>query len=151
LQLSQLARQPVPQQPQVLTADDKFLAENKLSLGRYKDVIQFLRYKMLKIAPYNSECPYHAEFSNKCLEYRLDQRLTQYNPDNTDDIKVLLAVSGAGKTRLLLELLYSRYGYYFVSKKGQADFGSDDLMLCRQFAEKNPLYTDYYIKLLYFV
>jgi len=149
LQLIQPAR---PQRNPALTDDDKlFLVEHDLKLGRYKDVIQFLRYKILEIAPYDTERPYHAEFSNKCLEYRLDQRLTQYNPDNTDDVKVLLAVSGAGKTRLLLELLYSRYGYYFVSKSGQADFGSDDLMICRQIAEKDPLYTDYYIKLLYFV
>ncbi len=42
LQLSQLARQPVPQQPQALTADDKFLAENKLSLDSYSYAIQFL-------------------------------------------------------------------------------------------------------------
>jgi len=88
---------------------------------------------------------------NKCLEYCLDQCLTQYNPDNTDDIKVLLAVLGAGKTQLLLELLYSRYGYYFVSKLGQDEFGSVDLMICCQFAEKDPLNTDFYIRLLYFV
>jgi len=60
-------------------------------------------------------------------------------------------VSGAGKTRLLLELLHARHGYYFVSRKDQIDFGSDDLMICRRFTEKNPLNTKYYIQLLYFV
>jgi len=145
------APQQCPQQPKAMTEDDKFLAENNLSLGHYTDFIQFIRYKIQMIAPYDSEHPYHAKFSNDCLEYRLDQRLTHYNPDNTDDIKVLLAVSGAGKTRLLLELLYSRHGYYFVSQRDQADFGSGDLMICRKFAEKDPLNTDYYIKLLYFV
>jgi len=81
-----------------ISDDDKFLAQKGLLLTRYNDAIQFLRYKFQAIAPYDDERPYHAEFSNDCLEYRLDQRLTHYNPDNTNDIKVLLAVSGAGKT-----------------------------------------------------
>jgi hypothetical protein len=37
-----------------------------------------------------------------------------YNPDEIDNIKLLLAVSGAGKTRMLFELLYSNFGYYFT-------------------------------------
>jgi len=52
---------------------------------------------------------------------------------------------------LLLELLSARHGYYFVCKKDQIDFGSDDLMIYRRFTEKNPLNSKYYIELLYFV
>jgi hypothetical protein len=58
-------------EPVLISEDEKFIAQNALVLGRYNDAIQFLRYKIQMIAPYNHEHPYHADFSNKCLEYRL--------------------------------------------------------------------------------
>jgi hypothetical protein len=96
--------------------------------------------------------PNSALFRDNCLEYRLDRRSTLYQPDDDkDNIKLLLAASGAGKTRLLLELLYSNFGYYFVTKSSQADFGSDDLARCQIFSDKNDSKAEFAIRLLYFV
>jgi hypothetical protein len=96
--------------------------------------------------------PFSAEFNETtCLEHRLDRRQTDYIPDNTNNVKLMLAVSGAGKTRLLLELLHSRPGYYFVSTKQDGDFGSGDLAECNRSAQKHPDHVSYFITLLYFV
>ncbi|KAI8897303.1 hypothetical protein BC833DRAFT_615154 [Globomyces pollinis-pini] len=95
--------------------------------------------------------PNNASFKDNCLEYRLDRRLTSYNLDNVDNIKLILAVSGAGKTRMLLELLHSNFGYYFTSKSPQDDFGSGDLLQCQLYCDKYPERTDDTIRLLYFV
>jgi hypothetical protein len=91
-----------------------------------------------------------ASFSQKCLESRLDRRNSTYCPDNEDNVKILLGVSGAGKTRQLLELLYINHGYYFVAPKVNG-FGSIDLLLCQKRCEENPDYCNYFIEVLYFV
>ena len=83
------------------------------------------------------------------MEFRLSERRTKFRPDNEDNIKVLLAVSGAGKTRLLLELLYKKFGYYFVARKGV--IGSGDLNACRLKAQESPVKVIYYIEMLYFI
>ena len=58
------------------------------------------------LAPYYPDKPYQALFSDNCLEFRLDRRQTTYSLDDEDNVKLLLEVSGAGKTRQLLEMLY---------------------------------------------
>jgi hypothetical protein len=95
----------------------------------------------------------NTKFRDNCLEHRLDKRLTDYNLDTDDNVKVLLAVSGAGKTRMLLELLHSNFGYYFTVKSPQSDFGSGDLYLCQWYCDSNAGADKVQraIKLLYFV
>jgi hypothetical protein len=92
----------------------------------------------------------NASFSQTCLESRLDRRNTNYSLDDEDNVKILLGVSGAGKTRQLLELLYMNHGYYFVTIKRHL-FGSEDLASCQKLCEQSPKLCDYYIKVLYFI
>jgi hypothetical protein len=96
------------------------------------------------------DCWEKASFSKNCLESRLDRRNTTYCLDNEDNVKLLLGVSGAGKTRQLLELLYVNHGYYFVARKVK-DVGSNDLSLCQKRSEENPDYCNYFVEVLYFV
>ncbi|KAI9318855.1 hypothetical protein BDR26DRAFT_913465 [Obelidium mucronatum] len=103
-----------------------------------------------KLKPYLSD-PDKGAFSKECLEFRLDVRQTNYNFGDENNIKVLLGVSGAGKTRLLLEHLYIEFGYYFVTATDAMDFGSEDLSECRRICMDNPKKTKDYITLLYFV
>jgi hypothetical protein len=44
-------------EPVLISEDEKFTAQNALVFGRYNDAIQFLRYKIQMIAPYNHEHP----------------------------------------------------------------------------------------------
>lgn len=48
------------------------------------------------------------------------------------NLTVLLAPSGAGKTRSLLELLYRTKKYYFTLGLGMVPFGSKDLRYCQR-------------------
>jgi hypothetical protein len=98
--------------------------------------------------------PNNAHFHDNCLEYRLDRRSTSYELDySNDNVKLVLAVSGAGKTRMLLELLHSNFGYYFTIKSSQGDFGSGDLALCQMHCDNNPRpeHVRHSIEVLYFV
>ncbi|KAK5672740.1 hypothetical protein QVD99_000241 [Batrachochytrium dendrobatidis] len=81
------------------------------------------------------------------------KRVTNYQIDDVDNIKLFFAVSGAGKTRMFLELLYSNFGYYFACKSSQDDFGSKDMYQCLVYCESNyqPELTEHAIQLLYFV
>jgi hypothetical protein len=92
----------------------------------------------------------NASFEQTCLESRLDRRNTTFRLDNENNVKILLGVSGAGKTRQLLELLHMQYGYYFVTIINN-NFGSFDFSTCQAFCERSPDLCDYYITLLYFV
>jgi hypothetical protein len=109
-------------------SDEKFIETNDLDLHKPSGTLKYLIYRLEKMVagkipnPNNAEL--HILYLDKCLEYRLDRRTTAYNLDNIDNVKLLLAVSGAGKTRMILELLYSNFGYYFTSKSSQKDFGS---------------------------
>ncbi|KAJ3118677.1 hypothetical protein HDU96_010007 [Phlyctochytrium bullatum] len=101
-----------------------------------------------------------ATFASNCLEFRLDRRQTFYQfgdklAETSDSarhnlIKILISVSGSGKTRQLLELLYTQHGYYFVTKESK-DFGSGDLNYCRIISDLSPHQVEYYIFLLYLV
>jgi hypothetical protein len=73
-----------------------------------------------------------------CLENNLHEKSREYNYSSDNNVKIVLAVSGAGKTRMLLELLHSTRGYYFTIQKSSSDFGSFDLTACRNFSDKNP-------------
>lgn len=58
-------------------------------------------------------CKENAIFpKDACLTLSLDKRLHDYQPDDANNIKLMLAPSGAGKTRTLFELLYQKEGIY---------------------------------------
>lgn len=116
------------------------------------DPLKYLKY-LLEKHVINVPNPNNAEwlklFHENCLEYRLDRKTTTYKLDNVDNIKLILAVSGAGKTRMLLELLYSNFGYYFTSRSSQDDFGSADLYQCQSYCDRHPENVKRAIQLLY--
>ena len=70
----------------------------------------------------------NAEFKRDCLEFDLGHRLTTPIV-NDGKLQIMLAVSGAGKTRRIYEELYSRPGLFFTCKK-QGNGGSRDLEIC---------------------
>ncbi|KAJ3237188.1 hypothetical protein HDU78_004212 [Chytriomyces hyalinus] len=122
------------------------------NLRNTENVREFLQHQINLLAPFNPDKPYHATFLDNCLEFRLDRRQTTYSLDASDNIKVLVSISGSGKTRQLLELLYSQFGYFFVvGLQQQADFGSIDLLKCGAYSAYNPKKAQYFIELLYFV
>ena len=133
-------------------SDQEFIQNNNLDLQKQSDSLKYLIYHLEKVVDV-LKLPNSAKFHDNCLEYRLDQRATTYHPDTIDNVKIVLAVSGAGKTRMLLELLYSSFGYYFTSKSSEKDFGSGDLALCQRYCDDNPQLEKVKgaIKLLYFV
>lgn len=130
---------------------DQFIVNHNLDLQKTADVIKFLEHKMEILAPYYPDKPYQALFSDNCLEFRLDRRQTTYSLDDEDNVKLLLEVSGAGKTRQLLEMLYQKFGYYLVSNLQQNDFGSGDLVACYVYSADFPKKARYFIEILYFV
>ncbi|KAI8823930.1 hypothetical protein BJ741DRAFT_714983 [Chytriomyces cf. hyalinus JEL632] len=137
--------------PPKRSPSDDFIADNKLNLHKLDDVFTFLRLQIEYRAPYNPERPYQATFADNCLEHRLDRRQTTYQLDEVDNVKILLHVSGAGKTRQLLEMLWMKFGYYFVTQSHQLDFGSGDLIRCYACSVKTPDKVDFFIGLLYLV
>ena len=83
-----------------------------------------------------------ATFKRDCLEFDLGNRLT--TPIHNDNkLQIMVAVSGAGKTRRIYEELYSRPGIFFTCKK-QGNGGSDDLWTCIQHCveKRNPQYLE---------
>ncbi|OAJ39370.1 hypothetical protein BDEG_23223 [Batrachochytrium dendrobatidis JEL423] len=133
-------------------SDQEFIETNNLKLRKPNDAFKYLIHHLEKIVNV-SRFPNNAVFNDNCLEHRLDRRVTNYQIDNVDNIKLFFAVSGAGKTRMFLELLYSNFGYYFACKSSQDDFGSKDMYQCRMYCESNyqPELTEHAIQLLYFV
>jgi hypothetical protein len=135
-------------------SNEEFIRTNDLDLRRQEDSLKYVTY-LLEKAVGNLRIPNDSKlqslFLDNCLEYRLDRRTTTYNFDNIDNVKLLLAVSGAGKTRMLLELLYSNFGYYFTAKSSIADFGSADLYQCQVYCDNQPGDVKRAIHLLYFV
>ena len=135
-------------------SDEYFIETNNLDLRKSKDTLKYLLYLLEKKVDVK-KLPYTATFHDNCLEYRLDRRSTSYDldsiVDNVDNVKLILAVSGAGKTRMLLELLNSNFGYYFTSKSSQVDFGSGDLYVCQGICDRQPELAKHSINLLYFV
>ena len=132
--------------------NQKFINENKLNFRDSKDTEKYVIH-LLEASIKVEDLPNQAKFLDNCLEYRLDRRATKYIPGNSDNVKILLAVSGAGKTRLILELLYHQFGYYFTTSRTENDFGSGDLKACQSLCDKDPdaKKTQYLISLLYFV
>ena len=141
--------------PFVRTKSDKeFIQTNNLDLRKPSASLKYLIYLLEKAVvniPNPNSAELHKLFQDNCLEYRLDRRTTTYIIDNVDNVKLLLAVSGAGKTRMLLELLHSNFGYYFTSKSSQGDFGSADLYQCQIYCDNHPENVKLAIHLLYFV
>jgi hypothetical protein len=131
-------------------SDEEFIQTNNLDLRKTDGALKYLIYLLEKVVDV-ANMPNSAAFHDNCLEYRLDRRTTTYNLDTVDNVKLLLAVSGAGKTRMLLELLYSNFGYYFTSKSSQGDFGSGDLYQCQIYCDNHPENVKRSIHLFYFV
>jgi hypothetical protein len=149
--MSDICISPEPNASIKKTESDEFLTHHKLNLFHPDDVTRFLIYQLEKRAPKIFESPPpEPSPSQNCLEHRLDRRQTSYSLDEVDDITVLLGVSGAGKTRQVLELLNARFGYYFVCGP-DGSIGSADLSTCMMFCERSPANCKFYIRLLYFV
>ncbi|KAI9346100.1 hypothetical protein BDR26DRAFT_817945 [Obelidium mucronatum] len=139
------------QPPRRSPSGDKFILDNGLNLNEPEDAITFLRHRFDKLSQFKPGKPNLAEFPQNCLEGFLMIRRTDYTLDDIDNIKVLLAVSGSGKTRQLLELLYIQHGFYFVVGPQIADFGSADLAKCHEMSLYSPERAQDLIELLYFV
>ncbi|KAJ3342997.1 hypothetical protein HDU83_005842 [Entophlyctis luteolus] len=137
--------------PLIRSSTDQFIIDNHLDLQRTEDVLIFLKYKIESLAPFDPDHPYQASFAQNCLEHRLDRRQTTYQLDDENNVKLLLLVSGAGKTRQLLEMLTQKFGYYFVCHLQHDDFGSGDLVSCYAHSARTPEKAEYFIQLLYFV
>lgn len=135
------------------TSDENFILSNKLKLGTADDSQKYLIHLLEKYIGNNKvELPAEVTFKEEtCLENRLDQRTTTYVPDADDDVKIMVAVSGAGKTRTLLELLHQTKGYYFTARSSVADFGSTDLRECQTFCVNNYGIAKRAIQLLYYI
>lgn len=133
-------------------ANDDFIKRNNLNLQKSLDSHKYLIYLLENMVDVRT-LPNSASFHDNCLEYRLDRRTTTYVPDKVDNVKLLLAISGSGKTRMLLELLHSNFGYFFTCNSSQADFGSGDLALCQTYCDRHPhqQLVEHVIGLLYFV
>ncbi|KAJ3356663.1 hypothetical protein HDU83_000525 [Entophlyctis luteolus] len=129
---------------------DQFIIDNNLNLDKTEDVLRLLEFKIFSTG-FKPEKPPQAVFRDNCLEFRLDSRQTGYSLDADNNIKVLLSVSGSGKTRQLLELLFNQFGYYFVVGFQLEDFGSGDLAECFRLSLITPGNVQYYVELLYFV
>jgi hypothetical protein len=135
-------------------SDEKFAEDNQLDFNKPTDVREFLIYRFDKLVapellPHLDEVK--LKLRRNCLEGSLERRITTYLPDNVDNIKVFLAVSGAGKTRTLLEILAVQFGYYFTIQSHVSDFGSKDLSACMSYADENPKTAPWAIRLLYLV
>ncbi|KAJ3118945.1 hypothetical protein HDU96_005182, partial [Phlyctochytrium bullatum] len=78
-----------------------------------------------------------ASFNNNCLEFDLGMRWTNPLGMENEKSKILVAVSGAGKTRRVYEELYSRPGIFFTCSK-QGNGGSEDLRSCLQEINDDP-------------
>jgi hypothetical protein len=134
-------------------SEEKFIQDHNLDLRKPEDSLTYLIHLLERYISYNDiTLPNNANFHEQaCLEHRLDERATKYVPDSDDNVKLVLAVSGAGKTRMLLELLYSTNGYYFTAKSSVKDFGSADLGECRVYCDYHPEDAKRAIQLLYFI
>ena len=77
-------------------------------------------------------------FPKDCLTLELGHRLTQFIPDDKDNVKLLIAPSGSGKTRTCLEILFQQYGIYFTFGSEVIDMGSFDIGSCMSKALKDP-------------
>ena len=134
-------------------SEDEFIQTNNLDFRHPQDSHVYLIYLLEKIMSHQANSlPNIANFNGRtCLEHCLDKRATEYQLDDVDNVKLILAVSGAGKTRMLLELLYSNFGYYFTAKSSVKDFGSADLGKCRAYCDRNPEEAERAIQLMYYI
>lgn len=131
-------------------SDEIFFSSQNINLNKPADCAKYVVYLFEKKVDV-TRLPNGAAFKDNCLEYRLDCRYTSYIPDNADNVKLLIAVSGAGKTRTMLEILYKNFGYYFTSDSSQGDFGSKDMRRCHTLCDIYKDRAEHFIQLLYFV
>jgi hypothetical protein len=132
---------------------EEFIKSKKLNLSESQSSLLYVIERLEKcLADASITLPNGAAFNTHlCLENNLHEKSREYNYSSDNNVKIVLAVSGAGKTRMLLELLHSTRGYYFTIQKSSSDFGSFDLTACRNFSDKNPEKAKHAIHLLYFV
>jgi hypothetical protein len=135
-------------------ADAEIIEENNLDMNSMEGVVNFIRLGVERLCgnrldPKQNNC----KFKDDLLQWKLDRRLTDFQFEDENNVKVLFAVSGAGKTRLLLETLYNHTGYYFTGCDVASDFGSRDLVTCQKACERLPndvRRVKHYIELLVF-
>ncbi|KAJ2994761.1 hypothetical protein HDV02_001337 [Globomyces sp. JEL0801] len=90
---------------------------------------------------------YKAEFKRTCLEMDLNERLTKAILVDDEPVpKVLLAVSGAGKTRRVYEEMFKTPGLYLTCNS-QYQTGSKDLEKCLADTVDNYQREDYWMYL----
>ncbi|KAJ3191508.1 hypothetical protein HDU82_003565, partial [Entophlyctis luteolus] len=61
---------------------DQYLIDNNINLRKAEDLVKYLEYKISDKAPFNPDKPYGSDFSDNCLEFRLDRRQTTYSLDD---------------------------------------------------------------------
>ncbi|KAI3633320.1 hypothetical protein MIR68_008267 [Amoeboaphelidium protococcarum] len=131
----------------------------RMNMSNRDGVVEYIKIRFEKEVGESWTPPVDVQFKSNGLESGLEKRVTSdvYEKfDGLDDVKIALAVSGAGKTRLLLELLYQYGGYYFTLDPLSGGIGSGDLRHCSLLAGR---FTGTYgtdmsrklIQLLYFV
>ncbi|KAI3655310.1 hypothetical protein MP638_000799, partial [Amoeboaphelidium occidentale] len=116
-------------------SDEAFITDHCIDMNEYDGVKDYIAHRLKKMLGgwENLPEPSQLKFRKVCLEFQLEKRLTDYqlaHDDEEEGIQVALAVSGAGKTRMMLELLYQRFGYFFVYKSSQPFYFSTDLQVC---------------------
>ncbi|KAI3635766.1 hypothetical protein MIR68_006404 [Amoeboaphelidium protococcarum] len=105
----------------------------KMDMSNRDAVVEYIKIIFEKEVGPKWTPPVDVQFKSNGLETDLERRVTSdvYEKfDGLDDVKIALAVSGAGKTRLLLELLYQYGGYYFTLDPLSGGIGSGDLRHC---------------------
>jgi hypothetical protein len=88
---------------------------------------------------------------SRCLTLALDHRLNpNFALSSGNNVKLLIGLSGAGKTRSILELLFAEFGFYFVAST-KSGIGSADLEKCIMLSKKSPSEVKKVIGLLVFI
>jgi hypothetical protein len=105
---------------------------DKKSKFEYETVKKFINDKLNKIRT-NGKINEDARFKETCLEHKLCNPLTPQIENGS--LQLLVAVSGAGKTRRIYEYLYSNPGIFFTTKK-QGNGGSADFEKCISYTIK---------------
>ena len=147
MQVDTITKPPFIRRPR----DEDFIKEQGLDFKNSQDSAKYIVYLVEKYTQDTAIQSNTATFQKNCLETCLESRSVEYTPNDTDNVKLILALSGACKTRLLLELLFTTPGYYFVAKSSLYDFGSNDLYQCHVYCDAHPGEAQKAIQLLYFI
>jgi hypothetical protein len=102
----------------------------------------FVENLVLRVTEVDTLC------NRKCLTWNLNDKqcesVTEGLKDQKDNVKLLIAPSGAGKTRSAFELLAEVGGIYFTLS--QRSIGSRDLVNTLQKCMKEPNFASEHLK-----